>query len=308
MHIRRSRTRAILQALLVTFLWSTSFILIKIGLRDLPALTFAGLRYSLAFVFLLPLALRRDSLLALQRLTFGQWALLIGLGISFYAVTQGSQFVALSLLPAITISLLLNFTTVVVLLPSMLFLNETPRTTQVIGILIFLVGVLLYFSGEERSGSAVGDQATAGIIVALIAVVANAIAAVTGRAANRDLPLATSAITMVSMGVGAFILLGAGITFQGLPRLSLLNWATLLWLAGVNTAVAFTLWNHTLRTLTAVESSIINNTMLIQIAILAWVFLGERLTGREIAGLLVAAIGILLVQVRRRSIPEHAAD
>jgi drug/metabolite transporter (DMT)-like permease len=45
-----SHTRAILQALLVTFLWSTSFVLIKIGLQDIPALSFAGLRYSLALL------------------------------------------------------------------------------------------------------------------------------------------------------------------------------------------------------------------------------------------------------------------
>jgi drug/metabolite transporter (DMT)-like permease len=30
--------RAVLQALFVTFLWSTSFVLVKIGLQDIPAL------------------------------------------------------------------------------------------------------------------------------------------------------------------------------------------------------------------------------------------------------------------------------
>ena len=54
-----------------------------------------------------------------------------------------------------------------------------------------------------------------------------------------------------------------------------------------NTAFAFTLWNHTLRTLTAVESSIIGNLMLPQIAVLAWVFLGEALTPRQKAALIV---------------------
>ena len=50
------RLVAILQALLVTFLWSTSWVLIKIGLAEIPPLTLAGLRYSLAFLFLLPFA------------------------------------------------------------------------------------------------------------------------------------------------------------------------------------------------------------------------------------------------------------
>ena len=36
--------KAVLQALFVTFLWSTSWVFIKFGLVDIPALTFAGLR------------------------------------------------------------------------------------------------------------------------------------------------------------------------------------------------------------------------------------------------------------------------
>jgi drug/metabolite transporter (DMT)-like permease len=72
------------------------------------------------------------------------------------------------------------------------------------------------------------------------------------------------------------------------------------WLAIVNTAFAFTLWNHTLRTLSAVESSVINNTMLIQVAILAWLFLGERLNRQELLGLALAGIGAFVVQLRRR--------
>jgi drug/metabolite transporter (DMT)-like permease len=105
------------------------------------------------------------------------------------------------------------------------------------------------------------------------------------------------------MGIGAPPLLLAGIAGQGLPALNAQGIAILAWLAVVNTALAFTLWNRTQRTLSAVESSVINNTMLIQIAILAWVFLGERLSTREIAGLLLAGAGSLIVQIRRGGPP-----
>jgi len=64
----------------------------------------------------------------------------------------------------------------------------------------------------------------------------------------------------------------------------------------VNTAFAFTVWNHTLRTLSASESSVINNTMLVFIAVLAWVFLDEPLTWQASLGLALAAGGILIVQ------------
>ena len=53
-----NHTKAIWQALLVTFLWSTSWVLIKFGLGEIPPLLFAGLRYGLAALILLPWLLR----------------------------------------------------------------------------------------------------------------------------------------------------------------------------------------------------------------------------------------------------------
>jgi drug/metabolite transporter (DMT)-like permease len=87
---------------------------------------------------------------------------------------------------------------------------------------------------------------------------------------------------------------------QGWPQLTLVHWAIILWLAVVNTALAFTLWNRTLRTLSAMESSIINNTMLFQIAVLAWLLLDESLSRRQVVGMVLAALGTLLVQIQRR--------
>jgi drug/metabolite transporter (DMT)-like permease len=46
------KLKSVLIALLVTFLWSTSWVLIKVGLVDIPALPFAGLRYLFASIIL----------------------------------------------------------------------------------------------------------------------------------------------------------------------------------------------------------------------------------------------------------------
>ena len=121
---RFPRLGAVLQALLVTFLWSTSWVLIKIGLQDIPALTFAGLRYSLAFLCLLPFILSPARLASLRTLSGRKWARLVVLGLLFYAVTQGAQFLGLAYLPAVTVSLLLNFTTVIVALLGIFLLAE----------------------------------------------------------------------------------------------------------------------------------------------------------------------------------------
>lgn len=291
---RFPRLTAVLQALLVTFLWSTSWVLIKIGLVDLPPLTFAGLRYSLAFLCLLPIFWRRGGRAKLQGLSRRLWLRLIGLGILFYAVTQGAQFVGLAYLPAVTVNLMLGFTPVAVALLGMALLAERPSTRQWWGIALSIGGVVLYFYPV-----AVPAGQVIGFVAMVVGVLANAGSAVLGRAINRDHHLAPLTVTVVSMGVGAALLLLTGGITQGIPMLHARSWAIIGWLALVNTAFAFTLWNHTLRTLSALESSIINSTMAVQIPILAVLFLGETLTRQEVMGLAVAIVGALLVQVGR---------
>ena len=66
----------------------------------------------------------------------------------------------------------------------------------------------------------------------------------------------------------------------------------------VNTALAFTLWNKVLQRLEALEACVINNLVAFQIAVLAWVFLGEKLSGLDIFGITLAVIGAMLVQIR----------
>jgi drug/metabolite transporter (DMT)-like permease len=290
-----THTRALLQALFVTFLWSTSWILIKIGLPSIPALPFAGLRYGLAFLCLLPLALRSGTRAELRGLSRRDWGQLALLGLILYAITQGTQFLGLFYLPAITVSLLLSCSPIIVALLSAFWLQERPSGQQWGGMAFYLMGVLVYFFPTTLPAGEI-----MGLVIVGIGVCANALSSLYGRSINRDSNLSPRAVTLVSMGIGALILLITGVATQGIPQLTWQSWAIVLWLAVVNTAFAFTLWNHTLRTLTAIESSLINNTMLIQIALLAWIFLGDRPTGQQVLGLVVASVGILLVQLQRR--------
>ena len=284
---------AILLALLVTFLWSTSFVIIKLGLKEIPPLTFAGLRYSIAFVCLLPFIFTKKNIPVVKNLEKNDWIKLILLGILFYAFTQGAQFIGLSLLPAVTVSLWLNFTPLVVAVMAIFLIKEFPTQLQWIGVGLFIIGILTYFYPVSLS-----EDQSLGLVVMTIGVFANSSSAVLGRSVNRKGNINPLVVTVVSMGIGSAILLVTGIIIQGFPAISFENVLYLLWLAIINTALAFTIWNYTLRTLTAMESSIINGTMLIQIAVLAWVFLGEAITIKEISGMFIATIGAALVQLK----------
>jgi drug/metabolite transporter (DMT)-like permease len=70
-----------------------------------------------------------------------------------------------------------------------------------------------------------------------------------------------------------------------------------VWLSVVNTALAFYLRNQVLRFLRAYELSILQNSMLVQIAILSFIFLGESVTWAMMAGMILVLVGIVLVQV-----------
>lgn len=291
---RPPRRTALLQALFVTLLWSSSWVLIKVGLEAIPALTFAGLRYALAALLLLPFAVRGGLLGALRALGPRERLELVALGVVLYALTQGAQFVALSLLPAATVSLVLSFTPVLVAGLATATLREPLTRGQWTGVALAAAGALVYFGGAAWPA----DRG-AGLAVAGVGLVANALAAILGRAVARRGTLRPLDVTVASMSVGAALLLAGGVAIQGLPTLGAQGWAIVVWLAVLNTAFAFVLWNRSLRGLSATESSVVNNTMLVQIALLAFLVLREPITASGWAGIALVVVGTLAVQLRR---------
>ena len=292
----RSHVSVVLQALFVTFLWSTSWVLIKIGLKNIPAVTFAGLRYTIAFLCLLPVFIvSKNFKEEIRKITQIDLFKIFLLGILFYFITQGSQFLGLFYLPSVTVTLMLNFTTIIVAVIGILFLGEKPSRVQWIGIVLFTIGAVIYFVPVSFPQSE-----WIGLIIVLIGVLANALSSILGRSVNKKGNLRPLTVTVLSMGTGATMLLVSGIYYQGFPVLDMNSWLIIIWLAVINTAIAFTIWNYTLRFLTAAESSIINNTMLVQIAILAWLFLGESLNTKEIIGLLFAVCGTFAVCIKKQ--------
>jgi drug/metabolite transporter (DMT)-like permease len=286
----RSHLGAAALALLVTFLWSSSWVLIRWGLDDegLPPLFFAGLRYALAALLLLGWAMavprHRRGLRQLPGRFLGR---LLLLGLVLYALTQGAMFVALDHQPAASTSLLLALTPLLVAGLSALSLGEAPRAAQLIGAGLVAAGAWAFFSG--KLGATLVGMAAAGLGLA-----ANTGATLLGRAVNRGGEAEPLVVTVVSMGTGAAVLLVVGLAGEGLPAVSARAWLIIAWLAVVNTALAFTWWNLSLQRLSALQSAVINTSMPAQIGALAWVFLDEPLGAGEILGIILVTGGVVL--------------
>jgi len=301
--IDRQHWFSVLQAFLVTVLWSSSWVIIKFGLQEIPPLIFAGLRYSVASVILLVVTLASSSLRgALRGLSRSWWGRLTVYGILYYTVTQGVQFLGLALLSAITVSFLLNFTTILVVLFSVLLLGEVPNRKQVLLVGVALAGAYLYFYPIDLPAAAL-----VGVLIVIVGVVANALSSILGRAVNRTGDLPPLLVTVVSMTIGSLLLVVSGLLVDGLPSLTPVGVIYILWLGIVNTAFAFTLWNRAMQRLRAVEITIINSTMMGQIALLALIFLGELPTLADWIGIALVMVSALLIQMFRIQNPKKGA-
>lgn len=292
MKISKTNILPLAEALLVTFLWSTSYILIEIGLEEINPLTFATYRYTIASaVLILPMFYWYKT--RVIRLKLRHILVFLILGFTGYFTAQGLQFLGLYYLQPVTVTFILNLTPVFVLILSALFLKEKPTYIQLIGISLTLSGVLVFFYD-----SLLVIEEIIGILVTLISGIGWAVYMIVSRYYLRENKENVIVLTTCSMTLGSLMLLGTTVLTGNITIVSFNGWVIILWLSIVNTAFAFILWNRALKTLKAYEQSILQNTMLIQITLLAYIFLQEPLILRKILGIIMVFIGVLIVQLK----------
>ena len=287
------RTAATVVAILVTLLWSSSYILVKIGLQTLPPLTFAGLRYFIGFVSLALLHRLRGGRRPIG-LTRPTWRALIALGVIAFAVSPGAIFLSLSLLPVITANLVFQAgIPLLVAFSGGILLGERTTGRQWLGVALAVLGVYLTFPAQLAGSEVVG------ILLALLAAAGGAASNLLTRYIMRGASLRAPEVTMITVGIGSVLLLATGLAVEPWPSLNGASVAVLLWLGIINTALAFTLWNFALRTLRALEAGVIATAQVIEVTLLAWWVLGEPLTPARLIAALVIVAGVILVQSPR---------
>jgi drug/metabolite transporter (DMT)-like permease len=291
---QKTRLFAVVEALLVTFLWSTSYILIKIGLEEMNPLAFATYRYLLASGILVMIMFSRYRT-ALRRLDLRRIGVFLALGFSGYLIAQGFQFFGLSYLQPVTVTFILNLTPIFVLIFSAVFLQEIPSSIQLLGIVLTLGGVGVFFYDSFRV-----VEELVGFLVTLASGIGWATYMIISRFYLREHKADTIVMTTSSMSFGSLMLLGATVFTGNIMTVSFHGWVIIVWLSIANTALAFVLWNHALKSLRVYEQSILQNTMLIQITLLAYIFLNETLIFRKILGMVLVFIGVLIVQLKSR--------
>lgn len=282
-----SRTLALLEALLVSMVWGTSFIFVKMVLKEIGPLTIGGLRYFLGFACLLPF-LRRSSFSR----TSGQWLRMALLGFSAYTLGNGALFWALRFLPATTGSFMMSLVMVTVLLGGAFWLREIPNRLQFTGIIVASVGIALFFSPGLKPGEPLG------LAFFALALIGFTLFGLLSRVAAIDRQIDTLTLTALPLAIGGGLLLAIALPFEGIPTASLRTWSLILFLAAINTALGYVLYNHALQSLRAFEMNVLLNLTPVWTALFGWLLLDETLIIRQWAGIFVVMGGVMLVQGR----------
>lgn len=287
--------RDIFTALAVVTIWGGNFVVIKLGLRDLPPILFSALRFVFAALpLVLFIAPPRTSLRLV--LIFGMFQFAIQFTLLFTGIKLG--------LPAGLASLVIQLQAFFTIGLAVLLLGERPRAAQLLGALVALAGMGVVAAHLQARATLIGLALV--MLAGLSWAVANIASKQMGKAAP-SVPISALSLMVWASLVASGPLLLASWLVEGEAawRLAAHNasWQTLaavLFQAYPNTLLGFGIWSMLMRKYPA--AIIAPFSLLVPVAgmLSAALVLGEPLYGWSIlAGLLVLS-GLALNQFGER--------
>ncbi len=296
-----SLARAVGLAIAASLLWATAIILVKLGLEDIPRLTFASMRYMVgALTLLIWRTVTTRS--PVPQVPSSIWRWLLALGVLLYAIVPAAQFISLDLVDAVTFNFV--FQAGIPLVTALLagaVLKEPTSRFQWLGVVLVVFGIYLFYRVVPT-----GDEAV-GLLLAGVAAVGISGANLLQRKVMKGQQITALDATLVPMTLGSVGLFGVAMIVEPFPTLGGEQVALILVLGVVNTALAFTLWHHAMRTLNALHAGVIASGQVIEVPILALLFLGESLAADRGLGSLVVLAGILIVHFSKAALAQSGS-
>lgn len=278
-----------LKLVMVALFWAGTFISTRVASQTFGPFTGAFIRYAIALVFLLPLALHQNrNLFLVDR---KQLPVLLLLGFSGIFAYNFFFFKGLKMIPASRGALLVGLNPTIVMISSAIFLNERITGRKVLGILISLLGVAIVISrgklGELFSSFETGDLFMLGCPVTW------AIYTMAGRVAlKHTTPLQAS--TWASLSGALMLLMFTGT--ETMPMNVPFNvWVALAYLGIVGTVIAFVWYYDGIRKIGAMRTSIFTNLIPVFAVILSVVILKEQVSWYTWLGGALVIGGVLFV-------------
>jgi putative membrane protein PagO len=277
-------------------IWSSTWVMIKVGLQGAPPLTSAGLRFIIAAFLILAIVAWRRIKLPHSR-SFFVLSLYLGvfqLGIAYALVYWSEQYLSSGLT-----AILFSTMPLMVAVLARIFLGDRLAMSKIAGIVIGILGVYTIFRGSISLG---GEGMVLGVVAALgSAFFASVSSIIVKRFSKSYNPFASILLPHAIAGV---LLTTVGLSVE---RSSPMSWSptthlTVLYLAVFGSVSAFALYfwiiKHLDVTVLAYQTFIIP----VLASVIGWIFLHETITLSTAVGggLIVAGIALAVIPLSRK--------
>jgi drug/metabolite transporter (DMT)-like permease len=288
--------------LTLCMVWSSTWLVIKIGLRDLPPVSYAGIRFLIAILVLLAVSIGRVRLLPVRRFDY---ALLAFTGILMFAVNYGLLFWA-ELRVSSGLAAVLQATIPIfgMVFAHLLIPAEPMRVQKLAGSLLALGGVAIICGRLFNFGGMMAFWGGLGIVLgAAGAAFSNVLLKA------RALQLAPAMIAAWQMIFGTVPLLVTGFVTEGNPLG--FHWSTraifcLLYLAIIGSALTFLLLYWLLPRMTVTNLQTISLITPPGAVMFGWLAGGEKFPAWSLVGGAFVLAGVWIIF--RKSEPPRQTD
>jgi drug/metabolite transporter (DMT)-like permease len=245
-------------------------------------------RFFIAWIILLPIAL-------LQKKRFPKGkdlCLLIALGGIGYSAQSYCYFTALTFIPTSLVAILLYIYPVIVAVLAVFFLNEALTKNKFIALCVAIPGAMLVI-GPEAHGN------IKGILFAVGAALVYSVYIVVGAQVMKRNDTFTASIVIIGSAAGFYLLYNLKTGFV-IPT-SLSTWMNILGIVLISTALAICTFFRGTKLIGAGNASLLSIFEPLTTMVLAWLFLGQYISGLQMAGALLILSATIIVALQSRS-------
>jgi drug/metabolite transporter (DMT)-like permease len=277
--------------LVLCAIWGSTWLFIKLGLEDLPPITFAGIRFVIACAILfLFIRARGIQLPAAGR----DWWLLASTGVLSFSLNYGLVFWGEQYISSGLAALLQSTLPAFGLVFAHFHLpGERMTWTKIFGVVLGVIGVGVVFSHQLAIA---GGKALAGSIALVLSAMFAAYSNVLVKGHGRKLEPAILAGGQMLFGLIPLLLIG--IPLEGNPfnyRWTPIAVLSLLYLAVVGSVIAFVLYYWLVHKMDVTKTMLISLVTPVVAVLLGMVVLGEDLSWRTVAGGVMIMVGVRFV-------------
>lgn len=284
--------------LILCGIWGSTWLFIKLGLQDLPPISFAGIRFVVASLILVLIVLWRKPPIPRKA---ADWFTIALTGFLCFTINYGLLFWGEVHVSSGLAAVLQATCPLFGLLIAHRLLPSEPMTLpKLSGVIVGLGGVAIIFSDQIHSEGGLALWGSAAIILGALAVALSNVI-VKARAAGLD-PAVLSAGQMI---FGVIPLVVVGLVEEGSPlhfRWTKLAIVSLLYLAIVGSTIAFMLFYWLIRHMAVTNTMLISLITPVVAVLLGMGAIGEHVTPRMIIGGAGILGGIGIMQIRSKGV------